>query len=230
MLGWAWAILQPLSLMLIYTVIFSVVVKIPSGGTPYQVFAYTALLMWSFFSTALTGASTGLVSNNQLITKVYFPREILPLTYLLAALFDFLVASLVLVSLLVYYQIAPTPLVFWVIPIFIIAFVFTTALSFILSAAQVWFRDVGLAMPLALQLWMFASPVVYPLNQVPDRFRAWYILNPMVGIVENFRRVLVQGIPPDLEALTVSAIAAFVLLPLSYLYFKRMDATMADVI
>jgi lipopolysaccharide transport system permease protein len=230
MLGLAWAILQPLSLMLIYTVIFSVVVKIPSGDTPYPVFAYTALLMWSFFSTALTGASTGLVSNNQLITKVYFPREILPLTYLIAAVFDFLIASCVLILLFIYYQIVPTVLALWVVPIFAIAFIFTTALSFFLSAAQVWFRDVGLAMPLALQLWMFASPVVYPLNQVPNRFRALYILNPMVGIIENFRRVLVQGIPPDLEALTVSAIAAFLLLPLSYAYFKRMDTTMADVI
>lgn len=230
MLGLAWAVLQPLSLMLIYTVIFSIVIRVRSEGAPYAVFAYAALLIWTFFSTSLTGASAGLVTNTGLITKVYFPREILPLTYIIAALFDFIVASMVLAGLMIYYQIAPTPTIIWALPILAITIVFSTALALILSATQVWFRDVGLAMPLLLQLWMFASPVVYPLSQVPPRFRSLYILNPMVGIIENFRRVIVQGIPPDLEALRASALAGMVLLPLGYAYFKRMDSTMADVL
>jgi len=230
LLGFAWAIVQPLSLMLIYTVIFSMVVKVPSEGAPYPVFAFTALLMWTFFSTALTGASSGLVSNTQLITKVYFPREILPLTYIIAALVDFVIASVVLVALMAYYQIMPTLMTLWVAPIVLITIMFSTAAAFLLSATQVWFRDVGLAMPLLLQLWLFASPVVYPLNQVPPRLRSIYILNPMVGLVENFRRVIVQGTAPDLESLWVSVITALILLPLSYAYFKRMDTTMADVI
>jgi len=229
-LGLAWAILQPLSLMLIYTVIFSVIAKVPSEGIPYAVFAYAALLPWTFFSSSLTNATQGLVSHSQLVTKVYFAREILPLTYVSAALFDFAVASSFLIALFVYYGLSLSIYALWAIPIVLLLATLATAFSLFFSALQVWFRDVGVAMPLLLQIWMFATPVVYPLSAVPERFRGVYMLNPTVGVIENFRRVVLQGLAPDLYSLGISAIVAAILLPLAYLYFKRVEATMADVI
>lgn len=229
-LGLAWAILQPLSLMLIYTVIFSMIAKVPSEGVPYAVFAYAALLPWTFFSSSLTNATQGLVSHSQLVTKVYFAREILPLTYVSAALFDFAVASTFLIALFFYYGVGLTTYALCAIPIMILLAAIATAFSLFLSAMQVRFRDIGVAMPLLLQLWMFSTPVVYPLSAVPQRFRGWYVLNPLVGVIENFRRVVLQGVEPDYQSLAISAVAAAVLLPLAYLYFKRIEATMADII
>ena len=230
LLGLAWAILQPLSLMLIYTVIFSVIARVSSEGAPYAVFAYAALLPWTFFSSALTNATQGLVNHSQLVTKVYFAREILPLTYVSAALFDFCIASLFLVALFFYYGVRLTAYALWAIPILVLLTLLATALSLIFSVIQVRFRDVGVAMPLLLQLWMFASPVVYPLSAVPQRWRALYVLNPMVGVIENFRRAVLQGVEPDFQSLGVSMVIAAVVLPLAYLYFKRVEATMADII
>ena len=216
--------------MLIYTVIFSVIAKVPSENTPYAVFAYAALLPWTFFSSALTNATGGLVSHSQLVTKVYFAREILPLTYVSAALFDFAIASTLLFALLAYYRITLTVFALYAIPIVLLITVLATACSLFLSATQVRFRDIGVAMPLLLQLWMFATPVVYPLSAVPQRLRTFYALNPMVGVIENFRRVVLQGVPPDFYSLWISVAVAAVLLPLSYLYFKHVEATMADII
>src|SRR3982750_2062084 len=186
-LGLAWAILQPLSLMLIYTVIFSVIAKVPSEGAPYAVFAYAALLPWTFFSSSLTNATQGLVSHSQLVTKVYFAREILPLTYVSAALFDFAVASSFLIALFIYYGVGITVYALYAIPILALLTALATAFSLFLSAVQVRFRDIGVAMPLLLQVWMFASPVVYPLSAVPDRYRMLYVLNPMTGMIDSFR-------------------------------------------
>jgi lipopolysaccharide transport system permease protein len=229
-LGLAWAILQPLSLMLIYTVIFSVIAKVPSENVPYAVFAFAALLPWTFFSSTLTNATQGLVSHSQLVTKVYFAREILPLTYVSAALFDFAVASTFLLALFVYYGVRLTLYAFWAIPILVLLTMLATAFSLVFSVIQVRFRDVGVAMPLLLQIWMFASPVVYPLSAVPVRFRGWYALNPLVGVIENFRRVVLQGVPPDYYSLSIAAAIAVVVLPAAYLYFKKVEATMADII
>ncbi len=230
-LGVSWAIVQPLALMLIYTLIFTVITKVPtSGNVPYPVLLYTALLIWTFFSTALTTATNGLVSHNHLVTKVYFPREILPLTYVIASLFDLVIASPVLLGLMLYYQVPITLNALYAIPIILIMTTFITSMAFIFSAAQVRFRDIGMALPLLLQIWMFATPVVYPLSAVPERFRSLYMLNPMVGIVENFRRVLVEGAPPDFFVLGISALIALLLLPAAYIFFKRVEATIADVI
>jgi lipopolysaccharide transport system permease protein len=230
LLGWAWAVIQPLALMAIFTVIFSVMTKISTHGTPYPVFVYSALLPWTFFSTAITNSANGFVSHTQLITKVYFPREILPLTYVVAALFDLSVASLVLAGLMAWNHIGLSSYSWFVLPVLAVAIIFSVALALILSTLQVRFRDIGLAMPLAMQLWMYGSPVAYPLSQVPAKFHALYILNPMVGIVENFRRTLVEGLPPDYESFWYSAVISMVLFPLAYIFFKNREATMADVI
>ena len=229
-LGLAWALLQPLSLMLIYTLVFSVITRMPSDGAPYAVFAYAALLPWTYFSTALTNATNGLVSHAHLVTKVYFPREILPLSYVIAALFDLLMASSILFALMLYYRVPFTWNALWAVPVVFVLTVFLTATSLLLSATQVRFRDIGMAMPLLLQLWMFATPVVYPLEQVPQRFRPLYVLNPMVGVVDGFRRAVILGQAPDLRLLALSAGVSLLLLPAAYVYFKRVEATVADVI
>jgi lipopolysaccharide transport system permease protein len=228
-LGIAWAIIQPVALMLIYTLVFSVVSRVKSTGVPYAVFAYAALLPWTFFSTALTNATNGLVSHAQLVTKVYFPREILPISYVVAALTDLLIASIVMIGLMVFYRIPLTWQVLWIFPITAVMTAFVTACSLVFSAMQVRVRDIGMAMPLFLQLWLFASPVVYPLHQVPEQWRGYYSLNPMVGIIENFRAALL-GTGIDHHTLWISTVVSLALLPLAYLYFKRIEATVADVI
>jgi ABC-type polysaccharide/polyol phosphate export systems, permease component len=229
-LGISWAILQPLSIMLLFTLIFSLIVKMPSEGAPYAAFAYTALLPWTYFSTALSNGSNGLVSNSQLITKVYFPREILPLTYVIAALFDFIIASSVMAALMIHYRISLTANAFYAVPIIFILTLFVSAISLFFSAMQVRYRDIGVAMPLLLQVWMFATPVAYPLSAVPERFHTLYLMNPMVGIIENFRRVVLHGLTPAFSSLAMAGLISIVLLAASYIYFKRVEATMADII
>jgi lipopolysaccharide transport system permease protein len=235
-LGPTWAVLQPLALMLIYTVIFSHIARMPSDGAPYAVFTYTALLPWTTFSTALGNATGGLTSHAGLITKVYFPREILPLSYIVAALVDFMIAAVVLAGLLVYYRIPLGVQALWVVPIVLVMMAFALAVSLFLSALQVRFRDVAVGLPLLLQLWMFATPVIYPLsavtgsNRLPDWVKAVYRANPTVGIVENFRRVILQGLPPDFASFGSAVAVTLVLLPLGYAFFKRTEATMADFI
>ena len=235
-LGLAWAVLQPLSLMLIYTVMFSYIARMPSDGSPYAVFAYAALLPWTTFATALGNATNGLVSHAGLITKVYFPREILPLSYVISSLVDFAIASVVLGGLLMYYRIPLTINALYALPIVLAMMVFALAVALVLSVLQVRFRDIGVALPLLIQIWMFATPIIYPLSSVtnsarlPAEAKLLYGLNPMVGIIENFRRVVLQGLTPDYASLALSVGVSLVLLPLSYAFFKQTEATMADVI
>ena len=230
LLGASWAIIQPLAMVIILTAIFSFIARMPSEGLPYVLFIYVALLPWNYLSTSLTTSTNGLVSHANLITKVYFPREILPLTYVFAALFDFLIASTVLIALLLYYRAPLTVNLIYVLPIMAILTLFAIGVALVLSAVQVRFRDVGVAVPIAMQVWMFASPVLYPLAAVPVRFQSIYQLNPMAGILEGLRRVVLHGAPPDMTALSISAVISVGLLLIAYGYFKRVEATMADVI
>jgi lipopolysaccharide transport system permease protein len=165
-----------------------------------------------------------------LVTKVYFPREILPATYILAALFDFIIGVSVLGVLLIWYRVPLGINAAYALPVMLILVMFSMAIALFASATQVRFRDIGLAIPLLLQIWMFATPVVYPMSVVPSRLCSLYVLNPMAGIIENFRRVILLGSPPDTASLYVSAAVSVSLLIASYIYFKRVEATMADVI
>jgi lipopolysaccharide transport system permease protein len=227
-LGLVWAVLQPLLLMLVFTVIFGFTTRMPSEGLPYAVFVYGAVLPWTFLSTAVGNGTGSLVSHAQMVTKVAFPREILPLSYVAAALADFLIASTILAGLMAYYHVPLTAQALWVLPIVVVLAGFATAVGLILAALQVHFRDVGVALPLFLQIWMFATPVVYPLSAVPARFRWFYDLNPAVGLVEGFRRVTLTGQPPDARLLAISIVATAVLLPVAYAGFKFVEATVAD--
>jgi lipopolysaccharide transport system permease protein len=229
-LGILWALLQPLLLMLIFTGVFSVLTKMPSDGTPYALFAYAGLLPWTFFSTSVTNAANSLVTHTQLITKVYFPREILPMTYLIAGLFDFAIGFLVFLGLITWYDVPLTAHAWSLVPLMALLAAWILSISLMLAALQVKFRDVGIALPVLLQLWMFASPVIYPLSLVPGEWRAWYLLNPMAGIVSSMRDILVHGTAPGGEPLRVACIVIGVTLLPAYLLFKRTEATMADVI
>lgn len=229
-LGVGWALMQPLAMMMVYTIIFSIFARFPSKGVPYSLFVLCGILPWNYFQTALSSSATGLVSHTSLITKVYFPREILPLTYVMAAFFDFLAACLILIAMMAWYHVGIDVQILYIVPILLVETALVAGIGLLFSAFQVRFRDVGIAMPLILQLWMFCAPVVYSYTDVPRRFRSLYILDPMAGIVENFRRVVIEGLGADLHLLGVSAIIACVILPIGYMYFKHREATMADVI
>jgi lipopolysaccharide transport system permease protein len=229
-LGWSWALLQPLALMCIYTVIFTRVTTIATGGTPYPVFVFSGLLPWIFFSASISSAVQGLVLHPNLLTKMYFPREIIPLSYLAAGLADFCIASLILIGLMLHYHLALTWNLLYAIPIVLLLGCFAAAIALFFSAIQVRFRDVGLAMPFVLQVWMFTVPVVYSLQSVPLRFRRLYLLDPAAGLIENFRIVVLGGAAPNAGSLVTSGAITVLCLTLAYAYFKSSEATMADVI
>lgn len=229
-LGWLWAIFQPLALMIIYTIVFTRVTSVATGGIPYPLFVLCALLPWIFFSTSISTAVHGLVLYPNLLTKMYFPREIIPLSYLAAGFADFLTGCVILAAFMVHYRVSPTWNALYAIPIVIVLAGFAAAVALLFSAIHVRFRDIGLALPLLLQVWMFTIPVVYSLQAVPVRFRRFYLLDPISGLIENFRIVLLRGDKPDTAGLALSAAIAFASLAIAYAYFKSSEATMADVI
>jgi lipopolysaccharide transport system permease protein len=228
-LGAAWAVLQPLLTMIVLTVFFGRLAKIPSNGVPYPLFAYTALLPWQLFAFALTESANSLVGNQSLITKVYFPRLIVPLASVLAGLVDFGISFVVLLILMSYYRIVPTATIV-VLPLFIILAV-ATALSvgLWLSALNVQFRDVRYTIPFLTQFWLFATPVAYPSSLVPERWRVWYGLNPMTGVVEGFRWALLGKARSPGTSLWVSVLVVVLLLVGGLAYFRRMESTFADI-
>jgi lipopolysaccharide transport system permease protein len=230
LLGLAWAICQPLAMMLVFVAVFSTVIRVPTGGHPFPVFAYSALLPWTAFAAAVGSASTSLVAHAGLVTRVYFPREILPVTYIAVAIFDLAVASTVLLAMVVYYQISITAALLWIPPILILLAGVALTVSLALCTLHTRYRDVGVAMPLLLQVWFFASPVLYPLTAVPAAWRFMYTLNPMAGIIDGFRSVVLEGRTPDLAALGSALAVVTVGLPVAYLWFKHVDATMADLV
>jgi lipopolysaccharide transport system permease protein len=229
-LGPIWAVLQPLALMLVYSTVFSVIARVPTGGHPFALFAYAGFLPWSAFASAVGSASISLVTHAPLVTRVFFPRELLPLSYVASSLIDLTVASSVLVLMLAYYHVALTAAVVWVVPALLVLSAIALATSLVLCAIHVRFRDVGVAMPLLIQVWMFASPVIYPLSAVPAGWRPLYLLNPMVGVVETFRRAVIGGAGPDPAAFGTAALVTVVALPVAYAVFKFTEATMADVV
>jgi len=228
-LGGLWAILQPVAMMLVFTVVFTRLARIPSDGVPYALFAYTGLLPWTFFSGAVASGTNSLVSNASLITKVYFPREILPLSYVVAAAVDLLIGSTVLLGLAIWYHVPLTAGLAMVIPIVIVIGVFALSCSLVLSAIHVRFRDVGMALPIGLQLLMFSSPVLYSLDAVPQTWRGLYLLNPLAGLIDAFRRS-VLGLPLHAPELVVAVLVTVVALPVSYILFKHAEVTIADLV
>jgi lipopolysaccharide transport system permease protein len=230
-LGALWAILQPFSLMVVFTVFFSWFARMQSDGIPYPLFSYVALLPWMFFSTSLSFAIPSLVANSHIITKIYFPREIVPLASVLAALLDFVIASGIFVLMLFYYRVELTWNVLYVIPLAVIQVAFTAGVCLLLSAFTVLYRDVRHMLPLLIQIWMFVTPILYPASVVPEGWRTWYMaLNPMAVIIDGYRRAAVQGLPPQLRYLAFAAAVSALLLWLGYRYFKHLEREFADMI
>lgn len=230
-LGVVWAVLQPLSLMLVFTVFFSWFARIASDGIPYPLFSYAALLPWTFFSTSLTFAIPSLIANSHIITKIYFPREIIPLASVLAAFLDFVIASAVFVLLLAFYRVPPTWNLLYVLPIVAIQIAFTVGVSLLLSAFTVLYRDVRHTLPLLIQIWMFVTPILYPASVVPGRWRVWYFsLNPMAAIIDGYRRAVIQGISPQINYLLLAAGVSGFLLWAGYKYFKSLEKEFADIV
>jgi lipopolysaccharide transport system permease protein len=228
-LGLAWAVVQPLLLMLIFTMVYALIAsRVSSGGLPYPVFVYAAILPWTFFATSVGNATGSLVGHANLVTKVWFPRELLPVSYVTAAVFDLAVASLLLFGLMAWHGVEAAAVAWLAVPIVLLIALLALAVGLLAAAVQVRFRDIGLAVPLLLQVWMFLSPVIYPVEQVPARFRGLYSLNPMAGLIDAFRRVTVQGLPPDWGLLATSAGLVAIALPSAYLFFKWVEATLAD--
>jgi lipopolysaccharide transport system permease protein len=229
--GVAWAVAQPLALMVAFSVFFGRFAGIPSDGLPYPLFFYAALLPWTFFTTSLAFGVPSLVTNTSLVTKVYFPREILPLASVLSAGVDFGAAVAVYGLLMALYRIQPSSAFLYLLPLLAVQLVFTLAVTLILSAVNVSYRDVRYALPLVTQIWLYATPVIYPLSVVPEAIRPVYlVLNPMASVVDGYRRVLVAGSAPDLAMLGLSGLSSTLLLVLSYSYFKRAERSFADVI
>jgi lipopolysaccharide transport system permease protein len=229
-LGAAWAIIQPVMTMIVFSVFFGRLAKVPSDGIPYPVFAYAALLPWQLFAFSLTESSNSLVGSQNLITKVYFPRLVIPLASVLAGIVDFAIAFLVLLGLMLYYGIRPTWAVAW-LPLFVLL-ALATALSVGLwfSALNVKYRDVRYTIPFLTQFWMFATPVAYSSTLIPQPWRAWFGLNPMAGVVEGFRWALLgkSGGPGGL--LWVSVVAVLLLFVGGLFYFRRTESTFADIV
>jgi lipopolysaccharide transport system permease protein len=228
--GAAWALIQPIALMGVFTLVFSLFAKIPSEGIPYPIFAYSALVFWMSFASCVSQGTVAMAANSNLVRKIWFPRETLLLSVMLSALLDLCVASAFLAALFVYFDMPFHATAIWVLPFLALQLIFTLAVILVTSAVHVHFRDIGHALPLLLQLWMFASPVAYPISSVPEWLRPYYLLNPMAGLIDNYRRVLLHGEAPDLGYITIAFPVALASLALAYAIFKRAERTFADVI
>jgi len=229
-LGIAWALLQPVLTVLIFTVVFGILLQTPSQGLPYPLFAISALLPWQLFANALQRSSISLVANANLITKIYFPRLSIPLSAVLAALVDFGVSFIVLIVMMIIYQYMPGWNILWLPAIILFALLTALAVGLWLSALNVQYRDVQHMLPFIIQVWMYASPIVYPIDIIPEGiWRVLYGLNPMVGVIQSYRWALLGGDQPDLTML-ISFLVVIFLLVGGFYYFRRLEKTFADIV
>jgi len=227
--GIAWVVLQPILTTLVFSVFLGVLARVPSDGVPYSIFVFAGLLPWTFLSGALNSSGNSLVGSAHLITKVYFPRILIPIAAVGARLVDFLISFLVLAAMLAFYRVAPTVNLLMLLPLILLVTLLTLAVGLLASATNVRYRDVGVLLPVLVQLWMFASPVVYPLTLVPQRYRTLFSLNPLVGIITGFRSA-VLGLAFEWTPIAVSAAITIVLLVIAVIMFRRTERYFADII
>jgi len=230
LLGAAWAVLQPLMQMIVFNFLFGSMANIPTGDIPRPIFTFSALLPWNLFAKALSETSNSLVANRNMITKVYFPRLVVPIASVLSGVVDFMIAFLILIGMMFYYQVA-VPATIWLVPVFILlSLVVALGVGLWFSAWNLHYRDVRYFIPFLSQFWMLASPIAYPLSQIPEKWQTLYMLNPMVGVVESFRWALLGGDPVPQLALIFSAGIGLLLLVSGLFYFRRMERTFADMV
>jgi lipopolysaccharide transport system permease protein len=229
-LGGTWAIIQPFFTMVVFSLFFGKLAKVPSDGIPYPLFSYAALVPWSFFANGLNQASNSLVGNSNLITKVYFPRMAMPIASVLGGIVDFVLAFVMLVGMIFYYGMAPTWNVLWLPFFLLLAFVTSLGVSLWLSAMYVQFRDVRHIIPFLTQIWLFATPIAYPSSLLTEPWRTIYGINPMTGVVEGFRWALLGTKTAPGPIVIVSSMVALVLLISGAFYFRRIEKTFADIV
>jgi lipopolysaccharide transport system permease protein len=229
-IGAAWTVIQPLLTIVIFTVVFQHFAKLPSDGVPYPLFSFTGLLPWSYFAKALNNGINSVVGSANLITKVYFPRLILPISAILSGLIDFGISFLCLLGMMIWYGLMPG----WgvlAVPLFLLLAVLTAlSIGLWLAVINVRYRDVGQAIPFLIQLWLFVSPVAYPLSVVPEKWRVLYSLNPMTGVIEGFRWALLGKPMLDILPIAISIVVVLALLFAGIRFFRRMEETFADVV
>jgi lipopolysaccharide transport system permease protein len=230
LLGAVWAILQPLLTMVVFSLFFGRLAHMPSDGVPYPLFTLAALVPWTFFSNGLTQSSNSLVGSANLITKVYFPRLIVPLATVLSGVIDFVLAFLCLVAMMAYYRVAPAATVVWLPLFLVLAVIAALGTGLWLSAMNVQFRDVRYTVPFLTQFWLFATPIAYPSSLLHEPWRTLFAVNPMVGAVEGFRWALFGHSPLPVTVVAVSFASAVLILAGGALYFRRMERTFADIV
>jgi lipopolysaccharide transport system permease protein len=229
-LGGLWAIIQPLFIMIVFTLFFGNLAKMPSDGIPYPIFNYSALVAWTYFANTLSYSSNSLVQESALITKVYFPRLIIPLAPVVAFLLDFVIAFIILIGMMLYYHIYPTIMTLLLPVLVALMMLAASGVGMLLSALNVRYRDIRYIIPFLVQLWMFASPVVYPASLVPEKYRLIYSINPMVGIIEGFRAALLGTVAFPFGSILISALVSVLLFLVGAFYFKQTERHFADVI
>lgn len=229
-LGAAWAIIQPFFTMVVFSLFFGNLANIPSDGIPYPLFSYAALLPWTFFANGLNASANSLVGGAQLIKKVYFPRLVVPIGSVLAGVVDFALAFVVLIGMMIYFGVLPTVNIVWLPFLLLLALTTSLGVGLWLSAMNVQFRDIRYVVPFLTQIWMYATPIVYPSSLIPESWRPLYGINPMVGVIEGFRWALLGTDTAPGPILLASTIAAVALLVSGAFYFRRMEKTFADVV
>lgn len=229
-LGAAWAILQPVFAVVIFTIVFGYFARMPSDGVPYPLFAFAGVLPWTYFAEAVRRSSMGLVTDSELVRKVYFPRLIMPLANVVTPLVDFCIAFVVLLILMAFYGMAPSWKFLVVPPLMVVAALLALSIGLWLAPINVRFRDIKHTLPFIIQIWMYASPIVYPISMVPEQYQLAYALNPMVGVIEGFRWAVFNQGEPNFTALAMSATMIPILLFGGLIFFRRMERSFADVI
>ena len=229
LLGFAWAIIQPLFMMIVFTLFFGTLAKVPSEGIPYPLFNYAALLPWTLFSEGVSRSSNSLVQNTSLVQKVYFPRLLMPLSGILSPVVDFAIAFVILIGMMLYFGYIPTIVTFWVLAFIVLTLITALGVGLWLSAINVKYRDVRYVIPFLIQLWLFASPVVYSSSLLPERFQIIYGINPMSGVIEGFRWALLGTTPPS-YLIAVSVAITIAVLVTGAFYFRYHEKNFADVI
>ena len=229
-LGIGWAILRPVLTMAMFTFIFGWLTQLPSDGIPYPLFVYSALLPWQLFARIVAGAGSSMIANENLLTKVYFPRLIAPLSITVTGVVDFVIGFAVLLGMMWYYQ-SPLTTAVWVLPgLVIVTLAAGLGVGLWIAALKVWCRDIGNAQPFLTQLWLFATPVIYPASLVPEGWRTWYALNPMVGVVEGFRKALLTTESQSDFMIVPSVMVAGLVLVSGLYFFRRTEQTIADAV
>lgn len=229
-LGYFWVILNPLFQIIVLSFVFSTVFRVSFYSVPYIIFLVVGLLPWNFFAQSLNASANSLTGNSSLITKIYFPREILVYGTIIAKMIDFFYSCLVLIPFLLFYQIALTPQILWLIPIFLLQLIFMAAIGLLVSAFNLFYRDIQHLLTLIVSLWFYLTPVIYPVEQFPEKYRLIFSLNPMSVIINAYRQVIFTGKPPNFESLSAILLFSLGLFVLAFLLFKTLEGKFADYV